>query len=76
MARDVKVVSSKIVGKNHRKMMLAQNAGRVQKTFQAIRFNAEGRMQTETVFSQIAYRLRWNRWKANKTAQLMIEDAL
>jgi single-stranded DNA-specific DHH superfamily exonuclease len=76
MARDVKVVSSKIVGKNHRKMMLAQNAGGVQKTFQAIRFNAEGRMQTETVFSQIAYRLRWNRWKANKIVQLIIEDAL
>ena len=75
IARDVKVVSSKIVGKNHRKMVLAQDAGRLQKTFQAIRFNAEGRMQTETVFSQIAYRLRWNHWNDNKTIQLVMEDA-
>jgi single-stranded-DNA-specific exonuclease len=75
MTRDVKVVSSKIVGKNHRKMVLAQGAGRVQKTFQAIRFNADGRMQTETAFTKIAFRLRWNRWNANKIAQLMIEDA-
>ena len=74
MARDVKVVSSKIVGKDHRKMVLAQASGRVQKRFQAIRFKAEGRMQTETVFSQIAYRLRWNRWNDNKTIQLVIED--
>jgi single-stranded-DNA-specific exonuclease len=75
MARDVKVLSSKIVGKNHRKMVLAQDAGRVQNTFQAIRFNADGRMQTETAFSQIAFRLRWNRWNANKISQLIIEDA-
>jgi len=75
MARNVKVVSSKIVGKNHRKMTLAQDAAGGQKTFQAIRFNAEGRMLTETLFRKIAYRLRWNRWKANKIAQLMIEDA-
>jgi len=75
MARDVKVLSSKIVGKNHRKMVLAQDAGRVQNTFQAIRFNADGRMQTETAFTQIAFRLRWNRWNANKISQLIIEDA-
>ena len=75
MAHDVKVASSKIVGKNHRKMVLAQGSGRVHKTFQAIRFNAEDRMLTETVFSQIAYRLRWNRWNDNKTIQLVMEDA-
>lgn len=75
MTRNVKVVSSKIVGKNHRKMVLAQESGHGKKNFQAIRFNAEGRMQTETLFSQIAYRLRWNRWNDNKTIQLVIEDA-
>ena len=75
MAQNVKVVSSKMVGKNHRKMVLTQDVGRGQKTFQAIRFNAEGRMQTETVFGQIAYRLRWNRWNDKKTIQLVMEDA-
>jgi single-stranded-DNA-specific exonuclease len=75
MAHDVRVVSSKMVGKNHRKMALAQGSGPRPKTFQAIRFNAEDRMQTEMVFSQIAYRLRWNRWNDNKTIQLVMEDA-
>jgi single-stranded-DNA-specific exonuclease len=75
MARNIQVLSSKIVGKNHRKMVLAQNGDRVQKTVHAIRFNADGPMQTETAFSRIAFRLRWNRWKNNKSAQLIIEDA-
>ncbi|MGD9044093.1 MAG: single-stranded-DNA-specific exonuclease RecJ [Desulfobacterales bacterium] len=75
MTRNVKVVSSKIVGKNHRKMMLVQDAERAQKPVPAIRFNADGRMQTETAFSRIAFRLRWNRWNANKSIQLIIEDA-
>ena len=75
MTRNVKVVSSKIVGRNHRKMLLAQDSDRAQKPVPAIRFNADGRMQTETAFSRIAFRLRWNRWNANKTIQLIIEDA-
>jgi single-stranded-DNA-specific exonuclease len=75
MTRKVKVVSSKIVGRNHRKMMLAHASGRARKPVPAIRFNADGRMQTETAFSRIAFRLRWNRWNANKTVQLIIEDA-
>jgi len=75
MTRNVKVVSSKIVGSNHRKMMLAPAADRAQQPVPAIRFNADGRMQTEKAFSRIAYRLRWNRWNANKTIQLIVEDA-
>jgi single-stranded-DNA-specific exonuclease len=75
MARDVKVVSSKILGRNHRKMMLAQDADRRQKPFPAIRFNADGRMLTEMAFSRVAFRLRWNRWNSNKSIQLIVEDA-
>ncbi|MGD8880927.1 MAG: single-stranded-DNA-specific exonuclease RecJ [Desulfobacterales bacterium] len=75
MTRNVKVVSSKIVGRNHRKMLLAQDADSRSKPVHAIRFNADGRMQTETAFSRIAFRMRWNRWNANKTIQLIIEDA-
>ncbi len=75
MTRNVKVVSSKMVGGNHRKMLLAQDSDRASKPVHAIRFNADGRMQTETAFCRIAFRMRWNRWNANKTIQLIIEDA-
>ncbi len=75
MARTIKVLSSKIVGKNHRKMVLARDAGRSPKPLSAICFNAAENLLTDTTFARIAFRLRWNRWNANKTIQLIIEDA-
>jgi single-stranded-DNA-specific exonuclease len=75
MARNIQVVSSKMVGKNHRKMSLVQSSKHAAKPFYAIRFNATDRLQTEMTFARVAFRLRWNRWNAKKTIQLIIEDA-
>jgi len=75
-ARNVKVVSSKMVGKNHRKMVLFQGANPGAKPVAAIRFNAKGPMQTQMSFDRIAFRLRWNRWNNNKAVQLIVEDAV
>jgi single-stranded-DNA-specific exonuclease len=75
MAQDIKVVSSKIVGENHRRMMLVQNVQPSGKPVPAICFNAEDNLLKKTIFSRIAFRLRWNRWNDSKTIQLVIEDA-
>ena len=75
MAQNIKVVSSKIVGQNHRRMMLTHDDQHSGKPFSAIRFNAEDNLLKETTFARIAFRLRWNRWNGNKTVQLIIEDA-
>jgi len=75
MAQNIKVVSSKIVGKNHRRMMLVQDVQPSGKPVPAIRFNAEDNLLKKTTFSRIAFRLRWNRWNDNRTIQLIIEDA-
>jgi single-stranded-DNA-specific exonuclease len=75
MAQNIKVVSSKIIGGNHRRMMLVQNAQSSGKPVPAIRFNAEDNLLDATTFTRIAFRLRWNRWNDNKTVQLIIEDA-
>lgn len=75
MARDIKVLSSKRVGKNHRKMVMRQETGRTGKQLAAICFNVPDKIRTETVFSRIAFRLQWNRWNERKTIQLIIEDA-
>jgi single-stranded-DNA-specific exonuclease len=74
MATNVSVVSSKIVGKNHRRMTLRQSLTPNRPTFQAIQFNAESQVSTKQNFSRIVFKLRWNRWKNRKTVQLMIED--
>ena len=75
MAQNIKVVSSKIVGENHRRMMLVQGGQPSGKPVPAICFNAEDDLLKKTIFSRIAFRLRWNRWKNNKTIQLVIVDA-
>jgi single-stranded-DNA-specific exonuclease len=75
MAQNIKVVSSKIVGENHRKMMLVQDVQPSGRPFPAICFNAEDNLLKKTKFSRIAFRLKWNRWNGNKTIQLIIEDA-
>ncbi len=73
-ARNIKVVSSKIVGKNHCKMMLVRDVQPSGKPVPAILFNAEDNLLQKKTFTRIAFRLRWNRWNGNKSIQLIIED--
>ena len=75
MARNIKVVSSKIVGKYHRKMMLVNEERSSTKPVNAICFNAGDNLLKETAFARMAFRLRWNRWNDSKTIQLVVEDA-
>ena len=74
MTADVTVVSSKIVGKNHRRMILRQLSAPDTPVFQAIQFNVDSRVSNKQKFSQMVFKLRWNRWKGDKTAQLVVED--
>jgi len=74
MTKEVDIISSKRVGKNHRQMVLGQKIGKTGKTFNAIQFNVDTRTPSKGTFDQIAYRLRWNRWNGRKNAQIVIED--
>ena len=74
MARNVKVSFSKIVGKNHRQMLLRQPDAKTDRPFNAINFNIDTSVPFKESFDQIAFRLRWNRWKGSKTVQLIVED--
>ena len=74
LARNVKVLNSKIVGQNHRRMILSQASGYARTTIPAIQFNLEVDDTQKTSFDQIVFRLRWNRWNGKKSAQMVIED--
>lgn len=74
LARNVKVLNSKIVGQNHRRMILSQASGYARTTIPAIQFNLEADDTQKTSFDQIVFRLRWNRWNGKKSAQMVIED--
>jgi len=74
MARNIDVVSSRMVGNNHRRMVLRQGEERTEKMFNSIHFNVDPGTPLKENFDQIAFRLRWNRWNGRKTAQLVIEE--
>jgi single-stranded-DNA-specific exonuclease len=74
MTANATVVSSKIVGKNHRRMILRQSSAPNTPVFQAIQFNVDSRVSNKQNFSQVIFKLRWNRWKERKTVQLIVED--
>jgi len=74
MARDIEVVTSKMVGKYHRRMLLRQSTGNLRPTFTAIHFNVDVQTSQKDRFDQIVFKLQWNRWNGRKTAQIVIED--
>jgi single-stranded-DNA-specific exonuclease len=76
ISSNVKVVSSKIIGKNHRRMMLRQSAARNVPPLQAIHFNVDDRTARQNSFEKMVFKLRWNRWNGKKTAQIIVEDLL
>ena len=73
MSRNVRVASSKIVGGRHRRMVLTQAGNSNGKKINAIQFNAETGQPPRDAFDKIAFKIRWNRWRGTKTAQLVVE---
>ncbi len=71
MARNVTVSFSKIVGKNHRQMILKQTPDRA---FRSIHFNIDPSEPVKEKFERIAFHLQWNRWKNTKTIQMVIVE--
>ncbi len=74
LARNVKVVNSKIVGKSHRRMILSQASGYTAVTIPAIHFNVNDEDAKKIHFDQIVFRLHWNRWNGKKANQIVVED--
>jgi len=72
----VRVVSSRILGKRHRRMVLRQASRSATPSIQAIHFNVDEQSAREKNFAEIAFKLRWNRWNGQKKAQLIVEDLL
>jgi single-stranded-DNA-specific exonuclease len=68
------VISSEVVGENHRRMVLSQPATGKSKILNAIHFNTDSWTNENACFEEIAFRLRWNRWNGNKSIQLVVEN--
>jgi single-stranded-DNA-specific exonuclease len=73
MARNLMVSASKIVGKNHRQMVLKQPTGSPDIFVNAIHFNIPDANLDQKSFDRLAFRLRWNYWNGRKKAQIIVE---
>ena len=76
ISSNVRVVSSKIVARNHRRMNLRQSSARHIPPIQAIHFNVDDRIAGQNSFEKIVFKLRWNWWNGKKTVQIIVEDLL
>ncbi len=74
MAKDIKVLSQKIVGKNHRQMILQQDANSTAKRFRAIEFNVDPLNIIDERIEKMAFHLRWNYWNGDKIVQIVIGE--
>ena len=74
LARNIAVSDPNIVGQNHRRMILSQPGSQTQKKLNAIHFNIDPNQPVENMLEFVAFRLKWNHWNFNKSAQLVIEE--
>ncbi len=72
MTRNVSVVSSKIVGRHHRRMVLAQHHSKIKKTVDAIQFNVEANASPPAHFEELVFQISWNRWKGRKSPRIVV----
>ncbi|MDD2390477.1 MAG: single-stranded-DNA-specific exonuclease RecJ [Desulfobacterales bacterium] len=76
MATHIDVLSSRIVGGKHLKIMLKKAGNSESKPFNTIYFNADISRPFPDHLDKIAFHLRWNQFKGQKSIQLVIEEAL
>jgi single-stranded-DNA-specific exonuclease len=72
-AGEVRVANARIVGGNHRQMMLFQPGAGSNDRFRAIHFNVDPRQPPPERFDRLAFRLRWNHWNGRRDPQIIVD---
>ena len=73
LARDVAIVSSRIVGRYHLSLRLRQRSRVPGRTFQGIHFNIDPEKPVPKTYDQIVFRVGWNDWNQTRTPRIIIE---
>ncbi len=73
LSKDVRVASSYLIGNSHRKMILENAKSNTHHQVEAFHFNINDPDNQPDYYSQIAFRLKINKFKSN-SAQIIIED--
>jgi single-stranded-DNA-specific exonuclease len=73
LARRLKVVSSQIIGRSHRKMLLQSADSADSPAVEAFHFNTPDILQAPVLYDQVAFRLKLSKFKSC-TPQMILED--
>jgi single-stranded-DNA-specific exonuclease len=73
LAKRLKVVSSTIIGRCHRKMLLQSADNPAAPAVEAFHFNVPDALQQPAFYDQLAFRLKLNKFKAD-TPQIIVEQ--
>ncbi len=76
LARNIQIVSSGIVGKNIRRMILSARNRLSGMRIAAVQFNVASPLSEASEICELIYRLRWNSWNGNRIPQILVEDAI
>jgi single-stranded-DNA-specific exonuclease len=76
LARNIHIVSSGIVGKNTRRMILSDRSGSTGMRIAAVQFNVTSLLSETSEIHALVYKLRWNFWNGNRIPQILVEDAI
>lgn len=72
-AKNVKVVSSRIVGRTHRRMALLQASDSGGQVIDAVDFHIDPGVPAPAGFEQLVFRLQRNRWNGRCSPQIILE---
>jgi hypothetical protein len=72
MARDVRVTTAAIIGQHHRRMVLCQ-PDQCSPPIGAMHFNITADTPRAQSFERLAFRLQWNRYRGDKSIQMIVE---
>lgn len=75
LARNVNVVSHRVVGKNHLSMQLSQNQSSRRQVIRAMQFNISPNTRIPKCIDEMVFSLSWNYWNQSKNPQMIVEAA-
>ena len=76
LAENVHIVSSAIVGRNTRRMLLKPGGGSFCSRISAVQFNVDSPLPKSLEMHEMVYRLHWNYWNGNRSPQILVIDAI
>ena len=76
LSKNIHIVSSGIVGRNTRRMVLKPGDRSSCAGIAAVQFNVDSPLPMASEIQEMIYRLRWNFWKGNRTPQILVENAI